>query len=117
MFFKSKNKIAFRGPVKYFDSAPPVLGRSGDGQRTIFQVQPDEFILESSVKLTLGLTFFYQQERKADIISNCIKISLIIFFFSSQRIYHCTKKMKFSLRISSVNVPKSAVSFGFGHIN
>ena len=29
-------KIAFRGPVKYFESAPPELSRSGDGKRTIF---------------------------------------------------------------------------------
>ena len=30
--------------------------------------------------------------------------------------HHCTKKRSFLLRISSVNVTKSAVSCGFGHI-
>ena len=35
MFFNSK-KIAFRGSIKYFESAPPELGQSGDGKRTIF---------------------------------------------------------------------------------
>ena len=28
--------FAFRGPIKYFESAPPELGRSGDGKGIIF---------------------------------------------------------------------------------
>ena len=37
----TQNKIfASRDPIKYFESAPPELGRSDDGKRTIFQVQP-----------------------------------------------------------------------------
>ena len=28
--------FAFRSPIKYFGSAPPEMGRSGDGKRTIF---------------------------------------------------------------------------------
>ena len=36
MFLKKKSVFAFRDPVKYFESAPPKLGRSGDGKRTIF---------------------------------------------------------------------------------
>ena len=36
MFFNSEKKSAFRGSTKDFDSAPPVLGRSDDGKRTIF---------------------------------------------------------------------------------
>ena len=36
---------------------------------------------------------------------------IVKFFFS-----HCTKKLSFLLRISSVNVIKSAVSCRFGHI-
>ena len=35
---------------------------------------------------------------------------------SQARRHHCTKKWSFPLRISSVNVTKSAVSCGFGHI-
>ena len=31
-------------------------------------------------------------------------------------VWHCTKKWSFPLRISSVNVTKSTVSCGFGHI-
>ena len=34
-------KNSFRGAIKYFESAPPELGRSGDGKRTICQVQPN----------------------------------------------------------------------------
>ena len=34
--FLTQKNFAFRGPVKYFESAPPELGRSGDGKRTIF---------------------------------------------------------------------------------
>ena len=26
----------FRGPIKYFESAPPELGQSGDDKQTIF---------------------------------------------------------------------------------
>ena len=34
---KQKNKkIGFRGPIKYFESAVPELGRSGEGKQTIF---------------------------------------------------------------------------------
>ena len=37
MFRKlKKKKIAFRGPVKYFEPATPELGRSGDGKQAIF---------------------------------------------------------------------------------
>ena len=36
--------------------------------------------------------------------------------FSKAETQHCAKK-SFSLRISSVNVTKPAVSCGFGHIN
>ena len=34
MFFNSKKVFAFRGPIKYFESAP---SESGDGKRTIFK--------------------------------------------------------------------------------
>ena len=37
MFFYSKKVFVFRGPIKYFESAPSELGRSGDGKRTIFK--------------------------------------------------------------------------------
>ena len=36
MFFNSNFFFAFRGSIKYFESAPPELGRSGDSKRTIF---------------------------------------------------------------------------------
>ena len=36
MFFNSENIFAFRGPIKFFESAPPELGRSDDGKQTIF---------------------------------------------------------------------------------
>ena len=29
--------LAFKAPIKYFESAPPELGRSGYGKRTIFK--------------------------------------------------------------------------------
>ena len=39
--FNSKNLVfAFRGPIKYFESASPELGRPGDGKQTISYVQP-----------------------------------------------------------------------------
>ena len=40
MFLNSKIFFTFRGPIKYFESAPPELGRSGDGKQTTFQIQP-----------------------------------------------------------------------------
>ena len=36
MFFNSEKMFAFRGPIKYSESAPPDLGRSGDGKQIIF---------------------------------------------------------------------------------
>ena len=36
--------FAFRGPVKYFKSAPPELDRSGESKQTIFQEQPNRTI-------------------------------------------------------------------------
>ena len=41
---------------------------------------------------------------------------LILVCYASATHIHCTKKWSFPLRISSVNVTKSAVSCGFGHI-
>ena len=41
---------------------------------------------------------------------------LILVRYASTTHIHCTKKWSFPLRISSVNVTKSAVSYGFGHI-
>ena len=38
------------------------------------------------------------------------------FSYVSKKYEHCTKKRSFPLRISSVNVTKSAVSCGFSHI-
>ena len=35
MFRNLKKKIVFRAPTKYFESAPPELGRSGDGKRLL----------------------------------------------------------------------------------
>ena len=32
MFFNSEKVFAFRGPIKYFESAPPELHQSGDGK-------------------------------------------------------------------------------------
>ena len=34
-FFWTSKNFAFRGPIKYFVSVPPELGRSGDGKQTI----------------------------------------------------------------------------------
>ena len=34
MFFRKS--FACSGPIKYFESEPPELGRSGDGKRTVF---------------------------------------------------------------------------------
>ena len=36
MFLNSKTIFAFKGPIKYFESTLPELGRSGDGKQTIF---------------------------------------------------------------------------------
>ena len=33
---QKKKKSGFRDPIKYFESAAPELGRSGEGKRTIF---------------------------------------------------------------------------------
>ena len=33
MFFNSGKLFPFRGPIKYFESALPELGRSGDGKQ------------------------------------------------------------------------------------
>ena len=33
---KKKKENAFRGPIKYFEPAPPEFSRSDDGKRTIF---------------------------------------------------------------------------------
>ena len=44
-----------------------------------------------------------------DFISKCEQIRRLL-------ITHCTKKLYFSLRISPVNVTKSAGNCGFGHI-
>ena len=41
MFIRSKKMFDFRGSRKFFESAPPELGQSGDGKRTTFEVQPD----------------------------------------------------------------------------
>ena len=41
--------------------------------------------------------------------------SMFVFSEDSREVY-CTKKWNFPWRISSVNVAKSVVSFGFGHI-
>ena len=35
MFFNSEKVFAFRGPIKYFESAPPELHQSGDGKQKI----------------------------------------------------------------------------------
>ena len=35
MFRNLKKKFAFRAPIKYFEWAPPELGRSGDGKRLL----------------------------------------------------------------------------------
>ena len=35
MFFNSEKVFAFRGSIKYFESAPPELRQSGDGKRKI----------------------------------------------------------------------------------
>ena len=37
MFLNSKKVFAFKDPIKYFESAPSELGRSGDGKRKIFK--------------------------------------------------------------------------------
>ena len=36
MFLNSKTIFAFKGPIKYFESTLPELGRSVDGKQTIF---------------------------------------------------------------------------------
>ena len=36
-----EKNIAFRGSIKYFELAPPELGRSGDDKQLIFKVQPN----------------------------------------------------------------------------
>ena len=50
--FNSKKKIAFRDPIKYFESAPPELGWSGDNKQFF------KFSLQSFTKyLRLTLVF------------------------------------------------------------
>ena len=44
------------------------------------------------------------------------EIYKIKFKFCNGSLAHCTKKWSFTLRISSVNVTKSAICWGFGHI-
>ena len=36
MFLNSKTIFAFKGPIKYFESTPPELGRLVEGKQTIF---------------------------------------------------------------------------------
>ena len=72
-------------------------GRESLGQGIVFKAS--DFILENLLQPDMYLKTFHA--------------SMMVLFFEN---IHCTKNKNFPLRISSVNVTKSAGYFGFGHI-
>ena len=58
MFFTSNFFFAFRGSIKYFESAPPELGRSGDSKRTIFFLS-QAFTVTFSLEISRNSTRSY----------------------------------------------------------